>query len=148
MNIFVVCCYCLGLQNEEQSEHVCLIGLHMCRTHSAEIIAGIGKSLLGQWDCFLCLVINGNMFNYLWSVSLTYFVPQNLHLRVTLKNLNVENANIKVKYQHGLSLKQCKNIVDLIQNTKIIEQYAQLLGLLNWTPCSQFFLQISPKPYK
>ena len=71
------------------------------------------------------------MFNYLWSVSLTYLVPQNLHLRVTLKNLNVENANIKVKYLHGLSLKQCKNIVDLIQNTEIIEQYAQLLGLLN-----------------
>ena len=67
------------------------------------------------------------MFNYLWSVSLTYLVPQNLHLRVTLKNLNVENANIKVKYLHGLSLKQCKNIVDLIQNTEIIDQYAQLL---------------------
>ena len=71
------------------------------------------------------------MFNYLWSVSLTYLVPQNLHLRVTLKNLNVENANIKVKYQHGLSLKQYTNIVDLIQNTEIIEQYAQLLGFLN-----------------
>ena len=71
------------------------------------------------------------MFNYLWSVRLTYLVPQNLHLRVTLKNLNVENANIKVKYQHGLSLKQCKNIVDLIQNTEIIDQFAQLLGLLN-----------------
>ena len=71
------------------------------------------------------------MFNYLWSVSLTYLVPQNLHLRVTLKNLNVENANIKVKYQHGLSLAQYKNIVDLIQNTEIIDQYAQLLGLLN-----------------
>ena len=71
------------------------------------------------------------MFNYLWSVSLTYLLPQNLHLRVTLKNLNVENANIRVKYQHGLSLAQYKNIVDLIQNTEIIDQYAQLLGLLN-----------------
>ena len=85
------------------------------------------------------------MFNYLWSVRLTYLVPQNLHLRVTLKNLNVENANIKVKYLHGLSLKQCKNIVDLIQNTEIIEQYAQLLGLLN-SLLPVFFFQISPKP--
>ena len=70
------------------------------------------------------------MFNCLWSVSLTYLLPQNLHLRVTLKNLNVENANIKVKYQHKFSLTVQKN-ADLIQNTEIIEQYAQLLGLLN-----------------
>ena len=94
----------------------------------------------------MCLVINGNMFNYLWSVSLTYLVPQNLHLRVTLKNLNVENANIKVKYQHGLSLAQYKNIVDLIQNTEIIEHYAQLLGFLNILLPVFFSSKFHPNP--
>ena len=46
-----------------------------------------------------------------------------------------ESQRRKCKYQGKVStwiiFKQCKHIVELIQNTEIIEQYAQLLGLLN-----------------
>ena len=46
-----------------------------------------------------------------------------------------ESQRRECKYQGKVSawiiFKICKNIVDLIQNTVIIEQYAKLLGLLS-----------------
>ena len=60
-----------------------------------------------------------------------------------------ESQRRKCKYQGKVStciiFKQCKHIVELIQNTEIIEQYSQLLGLLNlWLPV--FSSKFHPNP--
>ena len=62
-----------------------------------------------------------------------------------------ESQRRKCKYQGKVStwiiFNTVQNIVDLIQNTEIIDQYAQLLGLLN-SLLPGFFSKLHPKPKK